>query len=72
MSVLTDIVQSVVSGAIREILGKTPAKRSRRRKRASTATERLRRIEKLIRPAKKQVSGKRTVRTRSKVKQRAR
>lgn len=72
MSVITDIVQNVVSEAIREILKKPSAKRTRRRRRTTlTGTERLRRIERLIRPAKKQVSRRRTTRARSKVKRRA-
>ena len=54
MSVVGDLVQGVVESALREILKKTTGtgRRARRRKRTLTASERLRRIEKLIKPAK--------------------
>ncbi len=54
MSVVGDLVQGVVESALREILRKTTGtgRRARRRKRTLTASERLRRIEKLIKPAK--------------------
>lgn len=66
MSVITDLVKSVVDSALGEILKKTNGKR--RRRRASTATSTLQKIEKLIKPAKRQTSRKRTVRARSKTK----
>lgn len=68
MSVVGDLVQSVVESALREILKKTTGtgRRARRRKRTLTASERLRRIERMLKPAKQQVSRRRTVRARSK------
>jgi hypothetical protein len=69
MSIVNDIVQSVVDSALQEILKKTGV-RKRRRRRTATATRTLDRIEKLIRPAKRQTSRKRTVRARSKIKRR--
>lgn len=68
MSVIGDLVQGVVESALREILRKTGGlgRRARRRGRRLTASERLQRIEKLIRPAKRQVSRRKTVRARSK------
>lgn len=73
MSVVADLVKSVVDSALSEILKKTTGtrKRSRRRRRTLTATERLSRIEKLLKPAKRQTSRKKTVRARSKTKRRA-
>jgi hypothetical protein len=51
MSVLGDIVGQVVDGALKEILKKSGTrKRARRRKRALTPTERLKKIEKLLKP----------------------
>jgi hypothetical protein len=73
MSVVSDLVKSVVDSALSEILKKTTGtrKRSRRRNRTLTASERLSRIEKLLKPAKRQTSRKRTVRSRSKTRRRA-
>lgn len=71
MSAITDLVEDVVQGALAEILRKTTGTRKRsRRRRGLTATERLRRIEKLLKPAKRQTSRKRTVRARSKTRRR--
>lgn len=73
MSLISDLVQGVVDGALKDILKKTTgtSKRTRRRKRTtSTSSATLRQIEKLLRPAKKQTSRKRTVRSRSKVRRR--
>jgi hypothetical protein len=73
MSVVGDLVQGVVETALREILKKTTGvgRRARRRKRTTlTASERLRRIERMLKPAKKQVSRRRTVRSRSKTRRR--
>jgi len=51
MSLLGDIVEKVVDGALKEILNKTGTrKRARRRKRALTPSERLKKIEKLLKP----------------------
>ncbi|WP_442865957.1 hypothetical protein [Aminobacter sp. HY435] len=75
MSLISDLVQGVVDGALKDILRKTTgtSKRTRRRKRAATSSSSatLRQIEKLLRPARKQTSRKRTVRSRSKVRRRA-
>jgi hypothetical protein len=69
MSVVGDLVQGVVESALREILKKTTGtgRRARRRRRTTlTASERLRRIERMLKPAKRQVSRRKTVRARSK------
>lgn len=80
MAGVTDFIKGVVGDVLADLLKKATGtgKRVRRRKRAPTATERLEKIEKLVRPArktaapaKKQTSRKRTVRTRAKTKQRA-
>lgn len=71
MSFVGDLVKSVVNDVIRDMLRKATGKRARRRKRSLTATERLNRIEKLLKPARKQTSRKRTVRARSKTRRRA-
>ncbi|MCX8568016.1 MULTISPECIES: hypothetical protein [Hyphomicrobiales] len=74
MSLISDLVQGVVDGALKDILKKTSgtSKRARRRKRTvSSSSSTLRQIEKLLRPAKKQTSRKRTVRSRSKVRRSA-
>lgn len=79
MSVVGDLVQSVVDSALKEILRKTvgTGKRVRRRRRASQPSSRttvssqtLRELEKLLRPARKQVSRKKTTQTRSRVQRR--
>ncbi|MEJ6783191.1 hypothetical protein [Aminobacter sp. Piv2-1] len=73
MSLLSDLVEGVVDGALKDILRKSSStsKRTRRRKRtASSGSATLRQIEKLLRPAKKQTSRKRTTRARSKVRRR--
>ncbi|PWK67586.1 hypothetical protein [Aminobacter sp. AP02] len=69
MSLIGDLLQGAVDGALKDILKKpsSTSKRTRRRKRAtSSSSATLRQIEKLLRPAKKQTSRKRTVRSRSK------
>jgi len=73
MSVVGDLVEGAVESALREILKKATGtgRRARRRKRTLTASERLRRIEKMLKPAKKQVSRRRSVRSRSKTRRRA-
>lgn len=72
MSVVTDFVKGVVSDVLTDMLKKGTGlgRRAKRRKRALTPTERLSRIEKLLKPARKQTSRKRTVRSRAKVKRR--
>lgn len=68
-----DFVKGVVNDVLQDMLKKATGttKRRRRRRRAATPTERLRQIEKLLKPAKRQTSRKKTVRTRSKAKRRA-
>ena len=68
MSVVGDLVQGVVESALREVLKKATGtgRRARRRSRTLTASERLSRIEKMLKPAKRQVSKRKTVRARSK------
>ena len=70
MSIVSDLVKSVVDSALGEILKKTGV-RKRRRRRASTPTSTIRQIEKLLKPAKRQTSRKKTTRSRSKTKRRA-
>jgi hypothetical protein len=60
MGIVDEIVQGVVDGVMREVR----SKRARRRRRL-TPTERLRRIEKLLKPARQHTSRKKTTRTRS-------
>jgi hypothetical protein len=66
MSVVGDLVESVVDSALKEILRKTTGigRRARRRRR-TTASGTLRQIEKLLRPARKQVSRRKTTQSRS-------
>ncbi len=74
MSAIGDFVKGVVADVLQDMLRKASAsKRSRRRKRTSsmTASERLRRLERMIKPANRQTSRRRTVRSRSKAKRRA-
>ena len=72
MSVVTDLVKSVVDSALAEILKKTTGTRKRARRRTKTTASRtLEQIEKLLKPAKRQTSRKRTTRSRSKTKRRA-
>jgi hypothetical protein len=73
MSVVGDFISEAVEGALRELLRKTTGtrRRTRRRRQAASPAERLRRIEKLLKPAKRQTSRKRTVRSRSKARRRA-
>ncbi len=74
MSIVGDLVQGVVDSALKEILRKTTgsSKRTRRRRRATTSisTSTLRELEKLLKPARKQVSRKKTTATRSKTQKR--
>ncbi len=67
-----DFVKGVVSDVIQDMLRKASSKRSRRRRRTSSMTdaERLRRLERMIKPAKRQTSRRKTVRARSKAKRR--
>lgn len=61
MSIVDELVKGVVDAVMREIRGK----RARRRRRRLTPTERLSRIEKLLRPGTRRTSRKKTTRTRS-------
>ena len=63
MSIVEDIVKSVVDGVMSEFKRKT--RRTRRKRRALTPTELLQRIEKLLKPASRQTSRKKTTRSRS-------
>ncbi|MET0575758.1 MAG: hypothetical protein ABWZ83_07830 [Mesorhizobium sp.] len=71
MSFVSDLVKSVVHDVVQDMLKKATGKRARRRKRTLTAAERLNRIEKLLKPARKQTSRKRTVSSRSRARRRA-
>ena len=74
MSTIGDFVKGVVTDVLQDMLRKaSSSKRSRRRKRTTslTAAERLRRLERLVKPAKRQTSRRKTVRSRSKAKRRS-
>lgn len=75
MSAVGDFVKGVVTDVLQDMLRKASSgRRARRRKRGTssmTAAERLRRLERLIKPAKRQTSRRKTVRARSKTKRRA-
>ncbi len=74
MSAIGDFVKGVVTDVLQDMVRKASAsRRARRRKRTTklTAAERLRRLERMIKPAKRQTSRRRTVRSRSKTKRRA-
>jgi hypothetical protein len=75
MSAIGDFVKGVVTDVLQDMLRKASSgRRARRRKRSTssmTAAERLRRLERLIKPAKRQTSRRKTVRSRSKAKRRA-
>ena len=70
---LTDFFKGVAEDVAKDLLNKATRKVSRRKKRRTSATgtaATLRKIEKLLNPAKKQTSRKATSRARSKVKRR--
>lgn len=68
MSIVSDLVDQIVKTVLSESMRKLGGKRRRRR---LTPTERIaRQIGDYFKPAKRQVSRKRTVRARSKVKRR--
>ncbi len=74
MSAITDFVKGVVNDVLQDMLRKaTASKRAKRRKRTNTLTaaERLRRLERMVKPAKRQTSRRKTVRARSKAKRRS-
>lgn len=68
-----DFVKGVVTDVLEDMLKKaTTSKRRRRRKTATgAANQTLRQIEKLLKPAKRQTSRKKTVRARAKPRRRA-
>jgi len=69
MSIVSDFVEQVVKTALNEGMRKIGGKRRRRR---LTASQRIaKEIERLVKPAKRQVSRKKTTRARSKVRRRA-
>jgi hypothetical protein len=70
---LTDFFKGVAEDVAKDLLNKATRKVSRRKKRRTATTgtaATLRKIEKLLNPAKKQTSRKATSRARSKVKRR--
>ncbi len=74
MSAIGDFVKGVVNDVLKDMLRKASAsKRAKRRKRTTTltASERLRRLERMVKPAKRQTSRRKTVRARSKAKRRS-
>jgi len=66
-----DFVRGVVSDVLTDMLKKTTGTTRRRKRRAATPAEKLRQIEKLLKPAKRQTSAKKTVRKRAKARRRA-
>jgi hypothetical protein len=74
MSAIGDFVKGVVTDVLQDMLRKaSSSRRAKRRKRTTklTAAERLQRLERMIKPAKRQTSRRKTVRSRSKAKRRA-
>jgi hypothetical protein len=70
---LGDFFKGVAAEVAKDLLNKTTRKVSRRKRRRTSSTgsaATLRKIEKLLNPAKKQTSRKATSRARSKVKRR--
>lgn len=71
---LSDFFKGVAEDVAKDLLNKATRKVSRRKRRRTATTgtaATLRKIEKLLNPAKKQTSRKATSRARSKVKRRA-
>ena len=68
-----DFVKGVVGDVLDDLLKKAsgPTKRARRRKRATTTTATMRELEALLKPAKRQTSRRKTVRSRSKARRRS-
>ncbi len=74
MSTLGDFFKGVAEETMKDLLNKATRKVSRRKRRRTPTTgtaATLRKIEKLLNPAKKQTSRKATSQARSKVKRRA-
>jgi hypothetical protein len=69
MSIVSDFVEQVVRSALSEGMRKLGGKR--RRRRLSPSQRIAKEIERMIKPARRQVSRKRTVRSRSKHRQRS-
>ncbi|MBL8584370.1 MAG: hypothetical protein JNL61_19375 [Rhizobiaceae bacterium] len=66
MSIVGDLVDGIVDSALKEILSKTSgAGKRRRRRRNPSSGGVLGQLEKLVRPARRQTSRKKTTRTRS-------
>ena len=73
MSTLTDFFKGVAEATVKDLLGKASRKLTRRRRRHArpkTASQTMRAIEKLLRPAKRQVSRRATSAARSKARRR--
>jgi hypothetical protein len=68
MSIVSDLVEQVVRSALSEGMRKLGGKR--RRRRLSPSQRIAKEIQRMIKPAKRKVSRKRTVRSRSKVRSR--
>jgi hypothetical protein len=69
MSIVSDFLEQVVRSALSEGMRKLGGKR--RRRRLSPKQRIAKEIERMIKPAKRQTSRRRTVRSRSKARQRA-
>jgi hypothetical protein len=65
MSIVGDLVDGVVDSALKEILRKTTSGGKRRRRRSNPSGGVLGELGKLLRPASRQTSRKKTTRTRS-------
>lgn len=61
-----DFVKGVVSDVLSDMLKKATTSKRRRRRKTAPSNQTLRQIEKLLKPAKRQTSRKKTVRARSK------
>lgn len=80
MSLVSDLLQGAVDSALKEILTKTTGTGKRARRRKSTASQSrsrttvssrtLRELEKLLKPARKQVSRRKSAATRSQAQKR--
>lgn len=68
---VSDFVKGVVSDVLNDMLKKATTTKRRRRRTTTTTNQTLRQIEKLLKPAKRQTSRKKTVRARSKARRRA-
>ena len=74
MGTVGDFLKGVAADTLKDLLSKANRKltrRRRRRARPKTATQTIRAIEKLLLPAKKQVSRRKTIASRSRARRRA-